>query len=190
MHHLYFEVNYAGTGVSAGRRARWHPSVLPATSPTPPRTLRPTPAAAAAAPPQAGWLDVMFDTFMARFKEEAKPRADAKSTLRALPSTEFLAYLLLACGCVAAWAVVAVQAFGPAGSLPSPAVAAALAALAGFGPVVVATAMSSKSQGGTPLFGKRVLDSVFQLSVGTLFCSVPVAWACYLALTPAAAGSA
>ena len=41
---------------------------------------------------------------------------------------------------------------------------------------------------GTQLFGKAVLDSLFQLAVGTFFCSVPVMWACYLAMVPAAGG--
>jgi hypothetical protein len=134
----------------------------------------------------AGFLDVMMGTFTpsmeARDKGGAKMRDDKKSTLRAVPTAEFLCYLLLAAGSVAAWAHAALR--SAAGLLVvSTQQALALAALAGFGPVVLAVVVTAcaKGDGGTSFKG---LASVVQLALGTLFCAVPVSWACLLAISP------
>ena len=139
----------------------------------------------------AGFLDIMFGTFQATLgdgdKGGAKARADAKSTLRSPPTLEFLLYLLSACGCVAAWGYAAVQV--AAGALVvTQAQALGLALLAGFGPVVAAELVTAcfKGTGGAPNNGWAAM--AFQLGVGTLFCSIPVAWACYDALVPALQG--
>jgi hypothetical protein len=136
----------------------------------------------------ASFLDVMFGTFQATLtagdKGGAKARADTKSTLRSPPTLEFLVYLLSACGCVAAWGYAAVQV--AAGALVvSQAQALGLAALAGFGPVVLAevVTLSFKGEKGAPNNGLGAM--LFQLAVGTLFCSVPITWACYDAIMPA-----
>lgn len=137
----------------------------------------------------AAWLDSLFGTFKDRLtdgdKEGAKPRDDLKSTLQQVPTAEFTAYLLLSCGCVAAWAWAAV-AYATGTLAVTATTATALAVLAGFGPVVVAQAITSmtRSTGGAPNNGFAAM--AFQLGVGTLFCSWPVYQACLLALKPAA----
>jgi len=131
----------------------------------------------------AGFLDVWFGSFVRTLhpsdQKGVKPRADAKSTLRAPPSVEFVSYLLLSGGCLAAWAVAAAgaQAVGPTLALH-------LALAAGFGPVVAASLVTAvtRSGGGAP--NNRPLKMAVLLGVGTLFCSVPISWACFLALQP------
>ena len=59
-----------------------------------------------------------------------------------------------------------------------------LARAAGFGPVVAASLVTAvtRSGGGAP--NNRPLKMAVLLGVGTLFCSVPISWACFLALQP------
>jgi hypothetical protein len=140
----------------------------------------------------AVWLDSFFGTFMDRLspgdREGAKPRVDAKATLRAAPTVAFVAFLALSGACVGAWGLAAVgAAAGTLAPLP-PAHALGLATLAGFGPVAAAYAVTAATRGGdgaAPSDG--ALATAFQLAVGSLFCSVPVAVACYAALVPAGA---
>ena len=137
----------------------------------------------------AAFLDVMFDTFVERFNEAdrgkggAKARLDAKSNLLVPPTMEFLSYLALAVGCLAAWAYAAVGSnYGTL--VVSPAVAQAVSFAAGFGPVLVAVAVSKvfRGSGGTSLSDpKRFWGSMMQWAVGTLFCAWPVYRACILA---------
>ena len=128
----------------------------------------------------------MFDTFTERFSdadrkaEGAKARADAKSTLLAPPTAEFMTYLVVAAGCVAAWAYAAVGvAYGTLTVAPE--LAQVLSFTAGFGPVVAAVVVSLlfRSSGGTSLADpKSPWGSLLQWTVGTAFCSVPVYLAC------------
>ena len=59
--------------------------------------------------------------------------------------------------------------------------------LAGFGPVVFASAVSAvfRSSGGSGQ--QSLVNTLVQQVVGNVFCSVPIALACYLALQPATA---
>ena len=65
-----------------------------------------------------------------------------------------------------------------------PTLALHLALAAGFGPVVAASLVTAftRSGGGAP--NNRPLKMAVLLGVGTLFCSVPISWACFLALQP------
>ena len=169
MHHKYFECNYAGLGASA--------------------------------------LDVYFGTFMPNFHEAAKDEkvvepADAKSKFIVgltedkepvvyLPSGEWVVYMALSLGCLAAWAWGALGVLPGLPVFPLPrgdaAVVWGLSLLAGFGPVAAAQLMGLFNSGGCGLFEPgKFWASAFHVLVGTLFCSVPVTWACYLALMPAA----
>jgi len=136
----------------------------------------------------ASFLDVWFGTFVgsmeAKDKDGVKPRADAKSTLRAVPTGEFATYLLVSCALVAAWAQAATS--GAAGALAWQA-AAALACGVGFGPVLLASLVSAifDSPRGVKPKNMSTIGSVGHIAIGTAFCSVPVAWACWLALSPA-----
>ncbi len=131
----------------------------------------------------AAALDVAFGTFTARYKDDDKGdhRPDAKSTLTTLPTLDYVAYLLASCGCVGAWAYAAAS-----GAAVSAAAANALAFAAGFGPVIAACAVTVAINGSTnmlfPFARKTVFENVLHLTLGFLFCSVPVFVACRLAL--------
>ncbi len=128
-----------------------------------------------------------MNTFQRSYKEVdrkgAKARDDSKSTLRTLPTSEYATYMVLACSCVAVWA--ASRAFFERASSG----ALAAAAMAGFGPVVLACLMTLQSRGWKggvllllePFETHSPLMNVAHLCLGALFCSVPITWACYLA---------
>ena len=118
-----------------------------------------------------------------RCARETRTSPPPQATLTRPPSLEFAAYLALSAGCVLAWAVAASDVAAGAHAA-APRFAAHLAVLAGFGPVAAASAVTgiTRSGGGAPRGGP--LKTGLLLACGTLFCSVPVSWACYLALQP------
>lgn len=124
----------------------------------------------------AAFMDVFFGTFKGTFSEEnPKPREDAKSTLRTLPTKEFVGYLSGSAACVGAWAWVATT-----GLNVSPTVALGVSGLAGFGPVVLATALSACGSGrGVQPVKMGLLANLLHLIMGTLFCSVPITYMCW-----------
>ena len=136
-------------------------------------------------------MDSLFGTFVSSFEEREPDKAaggiglreDAKSTLRDVPTREFVTFMLGSGACLWAWARVAL-AVAAGGAPPAPLPALALAALAGFGPVVLAQLMSlfffvPRSATPSPM---GVFGNAFHLGFGTLFCSVPVSWMAWLAL--------
>jgi sterol desaturase/sphingolipid hydroxylase (fatty acid hydroxylase superfamily) len=133
----------------------------------------------------AAALDVAFDTFLESFKKEddGKERADAKATLAGPPTTDALVYLISSTACVGVWAFVA-----SAGIAVSSLVAMLLSVVAGFGPVLVATLMSSlrgaRASGDLlrPFHKRPLSEHVLHLGLGFLFCSFPISAACYLCL--------
>ena len=118
-----------------------------------------------------------------RCARETRTSPPPQATLTRPPSLEFAAYLALSAGCVLAWAVAASDVAAGAHAA-APRLASHLAVLAGFGPVAAASAVTgiTRSGGGAPRGGP--LKTGLLLACGTLFCSVPVSWACYLALQP------
>ena len=135
----------------------------------------------------AAFMDVFFGTFVgsmeAKDKDGVKPREDAKSTLRTVPTLEFVAYLALACACVGAWALAALEVAAGTRSVPANE-ALALSAIAGFGPVLLASILSAAFGGVRPNPPKSMAAwaSAMHLIVGSALCSLPVSWACWLAL--------
>ena len=107
----------------------------------------------------AGFMDVLFNTFKPVFKgEDTKPRADAKSTLRSPPSLEMLSYLALSIACVLPWALCTTRHVHV-----SEAAALAMSLLASFGPVVVAALFTVVNSGAGALldpYAKRPLLEV------------------------------
>ena len=146
------------------------------------------------------FLDQLFGTFEGKFREkrgEAKQRDDAKSTLRAAPTAEFVGYLVAAFACVGAWAWRANAIARGHGSAPSSLEAIALALLAGFGPVAVACAMTVNAAlksapaagvGGAmrallaPHEKRPAWEHMVHVAFGTVCCAVPISVACYLAI--------
>jgi hypothetical protein len=125
----------------------------------------------------------IFGTFCGVFNESdragAKLREDAKSTLRAVPTLEFVTYLSISAACVGAWAYAALT-HAPV----SATAAAALSFAAGFGPVITAYVMASVAKGPGGSKPQSVASTALQLTAGSAFCAAPVAVACYLALLP------
>lgn len=151
----------------------------------------------------AAALDEVFGTFKANFDEAHKDETvqapeDAKSVAIVdaqgvhLPTLEFVAYLALSTGCLAAWAWAVVGLPGaPPFPLPrsEPMVALGLSVLAGFGPVWVAQLMGLKALGGdgnvSIVVGKTWAEwraALFHYVIGAFFCAVPITFACWLAL--------
>ena len=60
-----------------------------------------------------------------------------------------------------------------------------LALAAGFGPVALAELITAFTRAGGGAPNNTPLKMAILLLVGNLFCSVPVSWACYLAMAPA-----
>jgi sterol desaturase/sphingolipid hydroxylase (fatty acid hydroxylase superfamily) len=134
----------------------------------------------------AAFMDILFGTFKASFKDHPvdkdgpKPRDDAKSTLRLLPTREFTTYLGASTLCVLTWAYTAIQ------KQPiTPNQALVVSSAVGFGPVVFASLISYIFGGTTSHPVKMSLvANVFHLLFGVLFCSVPITYGCMLAIMP------
>jgi len=135
----------------------------------------------------AAFMDIAFGTFKASFKDHPvdqygpKPREDAKSTLRILPTQEFTVYLSASSLCVLAWIYAALQRTSVTANQ-----ALALASAVGFGPVILANLVSKLySSGNTPHPVKMsIAANTLHLLFGILFCSVPITYGCWLTLVP------
>jgi sterol desaturase/sphingolipid hydroxylase (fatty acid hydroxylase superfamily) len=139
------------------------------------------------------FIDAYFGSFAPSFSKEDKEggvtlREDPKSTLAGPPAADFVAYLAVAAAALWVWARAALAL--AAGGAPPPAGQALLiAALAGFGPVAAAElgAVLAGAEMGRPApKGWGAGTYALHIVLGNLCCSVPVAWACWLALQPAA----
>lgn len=122
----------------------------------------------------AACLDILFGTYKGSFAEHPldkhgpEPRADAKSTLFTLPTSEFVSYLFLSIACFA------IPIGGPI----------ARAILAGFGPVgsaIVISKLFGSSRGVQPV-KMTFLGNIAHITTGTLFCCVPISYLCWLLL--------
>jgi hypothetical protein len=114
-------------------------------------------------------MDVLFGTYRGALTDSdaGGAREDAKSSLRVVPTREFLVYLGGSAICCATW-------YGA--SQMNPALAPALSVLVGFGPVGLAVAMSPWSdKGHMNLFGY-----LLHIVMGILFCSLPITYMCWL----------
>ena len=131
----------------------------------------------------AAFMDIFFGTFRASLgdneadKDGPKARADAKSTLRTVPTAEFLAYLFGSVACCLAW-------YFQVGKPVSELEALFFSALAGFGPVALAPLTSKLFSGFSSVKPVKMSNfgNALHIGTGTLFCSVPVTYGCYLAL--------
>lgn len=132
----------------------------------------------------AAFLDLWFGTFKGSFDDADKeadptPRDDAKSTLWAGYTPEFLTYLGLSAGCVVPWVF-------RGGAEVSGVEAAGLAVLAGAGPIGAAALVSAVWGGRRGVMPTRMSTSgnVLHVVVGVLFCCAPVALMVWLSLAP------
>jgi sterol desaturase/sphingolipid hydroxylase (fatty acid hydroxylase superfamily) len=124
----------------------------------------------------AAFLDHWFGTFKGRFDEDdSSPREDAKSTLRLLPTREFLSYLIGSGVCCLPWILrssTSVSILEAAGS----------SALVGFGPVAMASIVSNwfGTRRGIVPVRMTAFGNTFHLMIGVLFCSLPITYLCWL----------
>jgi len=133
----------------------------------------------------AAFMDIAFGTFKSSFNEHPvdkngpKPRDDAKSTLRLLPTQEFTAYLGGSTLCVLPWVYSALY-------VDSITVSQAfiLSSGVGFGPVFLASLISHIYSSGNNSHPVKMstMANLLHLFFGTLFCSVPITYACFLTL--------
>jgi hypothetical protein len=132
----------------------------------------------------AAFMDVLFGTFRDSFNEKfdevgPTPREDAKSTLQGYPTVEVVRYLGLCFICFGIWFYYAVNKIilGPLEQI-------FVASLVGFGPVLIAWGLSSifGASNRTQPVKMNILGNIFHLSVGSLFCSIPITYLCWLTL--------
>jgi sterol desaturase/sphingolipid hydroxylase (fatty acid hydroxylase superfamily) len=135
----------------------------------------------------AAFMDIAFGTYKASFNEHPidkngpQPRDDAKSSLRVLPTQEFITYLLGSVSCAVPYTYYAFQTIPIASNT-----ALVVSSLVGFGPVVLATIMSRfyNSMSNSELVKMSPAANLLHLVFGTLFCSLPISYICWLTLLP------
>ena len=122
----------------------------------------------------ASFLDIMMGTFVesmeAKDKDGPTLREDAKSTLRTVPTQEFVLYLVLSGACIAPWAYYA------GNTVLTMNMSILYSILAGFGPVITAILLSRN------ISMCKNVASLAHIMIGSLVCSVPITYACYLSL--------
>lgn len=135
----------------------------------------------------AAFMDIAFGTFKASFKDHPvdqngpQPRDDAKSTLRLMPTQEFITYLGSSAGCILLWSYAALYA------KPMEATQAlAVASTVGFGPVLLASLVTHIHSSGSMAHPVKMslMANLVHLFLGILFCSIPITYGCYLTLAP------
>ena len=123
----------------------------------------------------AAFLDIWFGTFQGSFKEvdrvAAPAREDAKSSLRVLPTMEFLSYLVGSALCFIPWIIKAESH-----------ISASL--LAGIGPIVLAFIISRIWNTKRSVLPTKMnfVGNILHFFIGLLFCSFPIAKLVWLSL--------
>lgn len=132
----------------------------------------------------AGFLDRIMGTFVDSMKYRDKDgitlREDAKSSLRIVPSKEFVLYLGSSTACFLPWAYSATSV--ASGGTVHPFFMVVFSVLAGFGPVGLAVFITELFGGssGTPI--QKNMKTFLHITIGSLVCSAPIAYTCYLSL--------
>jgi sterol desaturase/sphingolipid hydroxylase (fatty acid hydroxylase superfamily) len=126
------------------------------------------------------FLDIMFGTFRGSLSEEDKcePRDDAKSNLFTVPTNEFILYLSSSLLCIGTWGYCALQVANKVLILSNYS-ALGIASLVGFGPVILACLFKNTKAHPVKM---TIIGNLIHLLVGSLFCSVPITYMCWLTL--------
>ena len=124
------------------------------------------------------YLDIMFGTFQGSFKQidsnNPMPRDDAKSNLFLKPTVEFIKYLILSLSCIVIWGYYALNVINISNYF-----ALSLGLLVGFGPIIIACLFKSSSVHPVKM---TIYGNLFHIGVGSLFCSLPISYMCWLVL--------
>lgn len=124
------------------------------------------------------FLDILFGTFKGSLSEIPSPRDDAKSNLFTVATNEFILYLGLCFMCIATWGYYALNVANKVLYLSNyPALG--FASLVGFGPVIIACLFKNTKVHPVKM---TIIGNLTHLLVGSLFCSVPITYMCWLAL--------
>lgn len=129
----------------------------------------------------AAFMDVLFGTFRESIseKEEVKARDDAKSNLFEIPKREFVAYLSVCSIFVITFFYYAIQVANN-NLILNKITKVSLASLVGFGPIIVAYMFSMTNR--VQPIKMTLFGNLFHIVMGSLFCSIPITYMCYLAL--------
>jgi sterol desaturase/sphingolipid hydroxylase (fatty acid hydroxylase superfamily) len=137
----------------------------------------------------AAFMDIAFGTFKESFSEEdmkdgpPKPRDDAKSSLRNIPTNEFIRYIILSFISVGVWLYYSNE-VSKGDIIINKYNRISISSLAGFGPVIIAWILTNlfNSGGRVQPVKMNIFGNLLHLGMGTLFCSIPITYMCYLAL--------
>jgi sterol desaturase/sphingolipid hydroxylase (fatty acid hydroxylase superfamily) len=133
----------------------------------------------------AAFMDIIFGTFRESFnekfdeKEGPKHRDDAKSTLKILPSSEFIKYLSICLVAFSIWYYFAINVLYNKIIL-NEFQKLIIASLVGFTPVLAACLFNTGNR--YKPINMTMFGNFIHILIGNLFCSVPVTYMCMLAL--------
>jgi hypothetical protein len=133
----------------------------------------------------AAFMDVLFGTFRDSFNEKfdeidgPKSREDSKSTLQGVPTVEFIRYLGLSFICFGIWFYYALNKI-----ILDDLQKIGIASLVGFGPVILAWSLVNifGSANRTQPVKMNLFGNLFHVIIGSVFCSIPITYMCWLAL--------
>jgi hypothetical protein len=129
----------------------------------------------------AAFMDIIFGTFRESFdekfdeKEGPKPREDSKSTLKILPSSEFIKYLLICLISFLIWYYFAISKI-----IINEFQKLLIGSLVGFTPVLTACLFNSGTR--FKPINMTIFGNIIHILIGNLFCSVPITYMCMLVL--------
>ena len=136
----------------------------------------------------AAFMDIMFCTFKGSFsdvdKDGPKPREDAKSTLFSYPTIEFTRYITLCFSCIFLWGYFALGIANKTIVL-NELQRFVISFGVGFGPVLIAWILSNifhKNTTYVKSIKMTIVGNLIHISIGSLFCSVPITYLCWLTL--------
>jgi sterol desaturase/sphingolipid hydroxylase (fatty acid hydroxylase superfamily) len=129
----------------------------------------------------AAFMDILFGTFRESIdeKEEIKPRDDAKSNLFEIPKKEFISYLSLCSVFIITFFYYAIQVANNKLIL-NEITKVSLASFVGFGPIIIAYMFGITNR--VQPIKMTLLGNLFHIVMGSLFCSIPITYMCYLVL--------
>jgi sterol desaturase/sphingolipid hydroxylase (fatty acid hydroxylase superfamily) len=129
----------------------------------------------------AAFMDVIFGTFRESIneKEEIKDRDDAKSNLFENPKIEFINYLVI---CLTLFIIFFYFAFKVSMHqiILNKITKLTLASSVGFGPIIIAYLFNPTNR--VQPIKMTFMGNLFHLIMGSLFCSIPITYMCFLLL--------
>ena len=120
------------------------------------------------------YLDIMFGTFKGALSEIPTNRDDSKSNLFIVPTVEFILYLFLCSICIGTWFSFILNPIKMNNLYKF-----AISSLVGFGPIIIACLFKNAKVHPVKM---TITGNLFHILIGSLFCSVPITYMCWLTL--------